>query len=159
MAAVYGLTNHVNSKVYVGCTKGKLNKRLREHRCLLRQGKHAEPDLQRDWTLHGEDAFTMEILESLPDDAPTALKRERELWWMDEMARAGRLYNRYRHSYALSPEANAKGVKNAHKKPGKRWTPEANLKRSLSQLGKPKGHGAKISATKRQKRALMEEIV
>lgn len=66
----------------------------------------------------------------------------------------GRLYNRHRVSFSLLPEAKAKGVLAAHKERGLRWTPEANLKRSLAQKGKPKGHGAKISATKRAKRSV-----
>lgn len=152
MAVVYGLTNIVNDRIYIGCTSSKAAKRFREHRCLLRNGKHLEPALQADWDLHGGHAFEFHILEVLPDGADIAVKREAELRWMDRVG--ARLYNTRRISYQLTPEARAKGVANAHLEPGNRWTPEANLKRSLAQKGKPKGHGAKISTTKRL-RALM----
>ena len=159
MVVIYGLTNKKTSKVYIGCTKDA-HKRYREHRCLLRNGKHAEPDLQSDWVAHGEQSFELHVLETLPHNTSVAVKRERELWWMDVLAGEGRLYNRYRHSFQLSPEARKLGAANAHKVAGQRWTKEANEKRSLSQVGKPKGHGAKISATKRANRLRQaDEIV
>jgi group I intron endonuclease len=148
MALVYGFTNTVNQRVYIGCTKYDLAKRAREHRCLLRNGKHTEPALQADWDRYGSDAFDMRVLEEVADDIKA--RREAELRWMDAVG--DRLYNTLRISYQLTPEARAKGVANAHNEPGLRWTPEANLKRRLAQLGKPKGHGAKISATKRLRR-------
>src|SRR5215469_15865242 len=139
MALVYGFTNTVNGRIYIGCTRFKLAKRAREHRCLLRNGKHTELALQADWDLHGSDAFAMRVLEEVADDI--GARREAELRWMDTVGE--RLYNSLRVSYQLSAAAMAKGVANAHNEPGNRWTPEANLKRSLAQKGKPKGHGAK----------------
>lgn len=165
MAIVYALKNLTNGKCYVGCTKGNLAKRLREHRCMLRAGKHAEPDLQADWTRLGEAKFKMILLEELPPGASTAAKREAELSWMKDFGeRRGVpegtfLYNRYRHSFALSPEAIAKGVKAAWAMPdaaAKRHTPELRERRRQAQLGKPKGHGAKISATKQRRKVERE---
>jgi hypothetical protein len=71
---------------------------------------------------------------------------------MDNYASNGLLYNEHRISMRPSDAAIQRGVANAHLSPGKRWTVEANEKRSLAQKGIPKGHGAKISATKRAKR-------
>ena len=152
MALIYGLVNIVTGSVYVGCTKHDVGKRMREHRCLLKAGKHQELSLQADWSEFGPDAFEMRVLETLPPGSPLTVKREAELRWMDRYE--GRLYNRHRVSFALLPEATAKGVLASHKERGLRWTPEANLKRSLAQKGKPKGHGAKISATKRARRSV-----
>lgn len=152
MATVYALTCYRNGMAYIGCTAGKIGKRMREHRCLLNAGKHAEAKLQRDWTSFGPSAFAMIVLETLPPDASVALKREAELRWMHHYENEGRLYNRNKSSFSGTPEAikawNAAGRNTI----GDRWSSEANLKRSLTQLGKPKGHGAKISATKRAKR-------
>ena len=147
MAVVYGIRNKLTGFVYVGCTAGKLAKRMREHRCLLNNWKHTATLLQTDWHKYGEAEFEIVTLETLPQEATVVTKRVRELYWMQFYSTS--LYNAFQNSFAPTPEAIAKGVANAHKERGNRWTPEANEKRRLAQLGKPKGHGAKISATKR----------
>lgn len=155
MAVIYGIVHKVSLKAYVGCTSGKPAKRFREHRCLLNGGKHSEPGLQADWAAFGPSAFMLVIFEEL-GDASLPMKREAELRWMDKLAPHGLLYNTRRVSFSPSAEAAMKGVANAHKERGNRWTAEANEKRRLSQLGKPKGHGAKISATKQAKKIAMQ---
>jgi hypothetical protein len=150
MAIIYGLVHVPSGRVYVGCTKGKPAKRLREHRCLLNQGKHNEPDLQRDWLKDGEGAFKMKVLEQLPIGVSLVLKREAELRWMDCFRGLGLLYNQRRLSFQLTPEAMRKGVANAQLKPGNRWTPEVNEKRRLAMLGRKLNTGPKISATKKR---------
>lgn len=130
--------------VYIGCTSGKLSKRLREHRSLLKSGKHTCKPFQDDFNKYGGDLFIRPI-----EEVSIENRRERELYWMHH--RIDRVYNEHFISFRPSDEAIRKGVANAHKEPGKRWTPEANEKRRLAQLGIPKGHGAKISATKRAK--------
>jgi hypothetical protein len=150
MAVIYGLVHGESKRVYVGCTKGKVAKRLREHRCLLKAGKHAEPELQRDWAAHGEQSFTMMVLEEVGDSISD--RRDAEKKWMKNFNDRGLLYNRNLCSFELSPEATAMGIEASRHVQGRRWTPEANEKRRLAQLGKPKGQGAKISATKRAKR-------
>jgi hypothetical protein len=166
MAAVYGIVHLASMKTLVGSvgdgrantirlyksTKAKLSKRFREHRCLLNQGKHAEPELQNDWNQYGPSAFAMRLLEEIEGSVES--KREAELRWMANLDKQGLLYNQTRLAYALSPEAMKKGVEASRHVIGNRWTPEANEKRRLAQLGKPKGHGAKISATKRAKRMM-----
>lgn len=152
MVSIYALKCTANDFAYVGCTKGKLSKRMREHRCLLGQGKHSEQLLQHDWNRLGECSFAMVELQRLPDDACVADKRRAELSWMEDFAQRGRLYNSNRTSFAPTPEAIRMGIAVAHRERGNRWTPEANEKRRQAQLGKPKGHGAKISATKQAQR-------
>ena len=144
--AFQGVDIYFDPKAYVGCTAGKLSKRLREHRCLLKAGKHTCKPLQEDYTSKGVN-LRIEALEVVPKE----IRQERELYAMKLFAGMGRLYNEHLISFRPSDEAIRKGVANAHKEPGKRWTAEANEKRRLAQLGKPKGHGAKISATKRAK--------
>ena len=151
MDKIYELRCLINNYVYVGCTAGSLNKRMREHRCLLRANSHKCTKLQYDWKLYGEKAFTINILEELPD-ATLIVKREAELRWMKVFERSNTLYNLYLVSFRPCDDAIRKGVANAHKERGNRWTPEANQKRRDAQLGKPKGHGAKISATKQAKK-------
>lgn len=152
MAIIYALIHAQSFKHYIGCTKGKLAKRMREHRCLLNAGKHTCKPLQEDWTRYGESAFVAKIYDELPPDASLRDKRGRELYRMNALKDAGLLYNEHIVSFAPTPEATRKGIEASRHVAGNRWTPEANLKRSLAQKGKPKGHGAKISATKRARK-------
>lgn len=154
MILIYAIECHVNGCAYVGCTAAKLGKRMREHRCLLKQRKHTATRMVADWHRFGDGAFSARVLESLPDTASVEEKRKCETKWMDEYDQDGRLYNPNKISFTLTPEARAKGIVCAHNSPGNRWTPEANAKRRAAQLGIPKGHGAKISATKQAKRAM-----
>jgi len=160
MAVIYGLVNVATRMTYVGCTAGKLAKRFREHRCLLNNNKHSEPILQKDWTNYGSNAFSMEVLEQLPEAPVTAQKREAELRWMAKLEAEGLLYNTSKLSFQPSPEATRKGIE-ASRTAGRPVSPEGRLKRRLSQLGVPKNHGHKISETKRKNRLLRksDEIV
>ena len=108
MPYVYAIKHKASGYIYVGCTKGKLAKRMREHRCLLNQGRHSCPLMQVDWNRDGEDGFEMTPLESLPEDANVVLKRVRELYWMQ--VHAEKLYNQHQTSFAPQPWAIAKGV-------------------------------------------------
>ena len=152
MITIYGVTCKPNGKHYVGSTKAKLGKRMREHRCLLRNGKHACAEMQSDWQQFGESNFAAVELEIFLYDESLPTRREAELKWMDHFKSKGLLYNEHLISMRPSEEARQRGVANAHNEPGNRWTPEANEKRRQAQLGIPKGHGAKISATKRARR-------
>ena len=101
MAVVYGIRNKLNGFVYVGCTKGKLAKRMREHKCLLNSWKHTATQLQLDWQKHGESAFEIVTLEMLPSDASVVTKRVRELYWMQFYSTT--LYNAFQNSFAPTP--------------------------------------------------------
>jgi hypothetical protein len=149
MVTIYGLVNIATNDTYVGCTAGKLGKRMREHRCLLNAGKHAAKRLQSDWNELGPSGFRLNVLEALPSDVSVVLKRERELHWMRHYLEQGRLYNDNRTSFQPPNEAPAKAAAQ-RKANGYRPSEESNQKRRLAQIGKPKGHGAKISETKKR---------
>lgn len=146
MAIVYALHFKDEFGVYIGCTRGNLAKRLREHRCLLRSGSHTCKALQARWTAERNDLVIYAFSECA-DDLDS--RRAAELAAMDKVGTA--LIND-RLSFRPDEEARKKGVANARGIIGERWSPEANEKRRAAQIGKPKGHGAKISATKRARR-------
>lgn len=152
MIKVYAVVCKDTGHAYIGITAGKLAKRFREHRCLARNGKHHAPQLNAQWALYGDAAFSIEVLQELQSDASLIEKREAELSWLKRYEAEGKLLNAMAVSFGLSKESMAKGVEASRTSTGNRWTPKANLKRSLAQLGIPKNHGAKISATKRAKR-------
>jgi GIY-YIG catalytic domain len=160
MAVIYGLVHIASGKTYIGCTAGKLAKRFREHRCLLNNGKHKETGLQLDWSIYGSNSFRIGVLEELPLHADVKTKREAEIRWMDALDAEGLLYNRFRASFGFTPEATRRGVE-ASRFAGRPVSAEGRLKRRMAQLGIPKNHGHKISATKRRNRMLRatEEIV
>lgn len=108
MAIVYAVRNRVTGKVYIGCTKGKLNKRLREHKSMLATRCHSSVEMQQDYDAGGWELFEGVELEELPDDANVVAKRAAELYWMQEFA--DKLYNCTQASFAPTPEAHAKGV-------------------------------------------------
>jgi group I intron endonuclease len=159
MIKIYGIRNLVTSNVYVGCTAAKLNKRMREHKCLLNANQHSSKLFQKEWLEYGQDKFEMITFEELPDNASVVDKRVAELYWMQKYQ--DKLYNAYQNSFAPTEEARIKGVESrANQLRGSTQTPESNLKRRLAQVGIPKGHGAKISATKQLKKAMLnDEIV
>ena len=105
MITIYGLVNFITGETYVGCTAGKLNKRMREHRCLLNANKHAAKRLQTAWNDLGPSGFRLNVLESLPKDSSVITKRERELFWMKTLKSEGKLYNDNETSFS-PPNSN-----------------------------------------------------
>lgn len=146
MVQIYAFENIVSGLAYIGCTKGKLNKRAREHRCLLRAGRHTDRNLQREWNSCGGQGFEMRLLEEVGVD----VRVEAELRWMKAFKVAGSLLNQHEISFRPPPGAAAKAVA-ARAANGYRPSAASNEKRRAAQLGIPKGHGAKISAAKRAK--------
>ena len=150
MVTIYALTCVVNGMAYIGCTSSSIGKRFREHRTLLKSGKHSEKDLLLDWQTYGAEQFRMESLIELEEDVSLHIKRAMEKWAMQRYKAAGLMYNKNECCFEPVREATLRGVPMAHLVPGKRWTPEANMKRRMAQLGIPKNHGDKISATKKR---------
>lgn len=154
IATCYALTCRPTGKAYIGITLGKMAKRMREHRCLLRAGKHTSALLQADWDHHGETEFDCITLAQAEVEPTVGNLRQIEQQWIDQYVEAGKLYNAYKTSFRVPDRVWRMGIQCAHNEPGNRWTPEANERRRIAQLGKPKGHGAKISATKQAKKAM-----
>ena len=149
MVTIYGLEDASTGAAYIGCTAGKPGKRMREHRSLLKAGKHSSTKLQEAWNDHAGQ-FQMKVLETMPAEVSVIEKRERELSWMKHYRAQGLLLNDNELSFRPPPDAPAKAAA-ARVANGYRPSAESNLKRRLAQLGRPKGHGDKISATKRAK--------
>ena len=145
MIKIYALGNNVDGKAYVGCTKNNLAKRMREHRCLLKNQKHNEKLLQDAWNTYGESSFSMMVLEELLDTASVIEKREAELKWFKIFDLESRLYNTNQKSFQA-----VKSDFGNYSNKGRKHTPEEIEKRRLAQIGKPKNHGHKISATKQR---------
>jgi hypothetical protein len=153
MVTIYKLYCIDTQQAYIGCTKGKLGKRMREHRCLLNGNKHTARTMQELWNILGSSAFRLESIETLPKDATTIDKRKREIFWMEHFEKQGLLLNDSKISFQPPHGAQQKAVA-ARVANGYRPSAESNEKRRLAQIGIPKGHGAKISATKQAKKWL-----
>jgi hypothetical protein len=137
MVVVYALRCVTTGEAYIGCTAGKLGKRMREHRCLLRSGKHKAVRLQTRWNELGPSGFHMEVVEALPNHADVLLRRERELHWLRSYSQQGLLLNEHMVSFSPPVGAQALAAK-ARVANGYRPSAESNLKRRMAQLGKPK---------------------
>ena len=149
MVTIYALTCLANGKAYIGCTRGKIAKRFREHRCLLDAGTHSEKLLLKDWQEHGKEMFWMETVMELEEDSSLHVLRGMEKFTMQRYKAMGLLYNTNESSFEPKREAIEKSLASNHRH--RPQTAEANLKRSLSQIGIPRNYGYKISATKRNK--------
>lgn len=79
MSGIYGIENIKNGKWYVGQAVNR-QKRINQHRWLLRNGKHANKELQNDWNLFGEKSFSFVKLEQ----CDLGHLSERERFWVDE---------------------------------------------------------------------------
>lgn len=57
---IYRITNTKNKKCYIGQSVQKNNKRINNHRYLLKANRHSNQHLQYAWNVYGSDAFLFE---------------------------------------------------------------------------------------------------
>lgn len=84
---VYQMKNHMNEKIFIGSSMNLPGSR--NSNCFqLKLKSHRNKELQEDWHLYGEDAFTFDILEAVnPEKVPQEDWREAvatlEEKWLD----------------------------------------------------------------------------
>ena len=149
MVTIYALTCIANGKAYIGCTRGKVGKRLREHRCNLNSGQHSEKLLLEDWRQYGAEMFVMESVVELEEDSSLHVLRAMEKFVMLRYKADGLLYNQNESSFEPTREAIHKSWL-IRPNLGRKMSEETKLKLRIAQLGIPKNHGDKISATKKR---------
>ena len=130
-SGIYAIRNTVTGRVYVGSAI-HLWRRWRGHRHHLKHGTHHAAILQRSWAKHGEDAFTFEVLEFVPDKADLLV---REQHWMDALGAAKR-------------KTGMNSRPNASNNLGFKMSAKSRAQLSASQRGKPRSpeYRAKIAA-------------
>lgn len=74
---IYTITNKINGKIYVGCSKN-IYSRWKSHRSELNCGKHVNLYLQNSWNLYGEENFIFEIKEKCEENQ--LIKKEK--YWI-----------------------------------------------------------------------------
>lgn len=119
---IYAITNIANDKQYVGQAINK-NKRLRDHRIMLKAGKHSNRYLQAAYNKYGSEKFIYTILEVITKtDNIIEVLTAREQYWMNTLNTV------QPNGYNLNPTAgNAIGFKH---------TEETKLKWSEQRKGK-----------------------
>lgn len=65
---VYIIKNKINGKIYVGSTADTFDRRWKNHRKKLREGKHHSKHLQASWNKYGEENFEFKVLEVTEDN-------------------------------------------------------------------------------------------
>src|SRR5690606_9140620 len=78
---IYSVVNNVNGKCYIGSSYN-LRRRRTDHLRALRDGKHPNKILQAAYKKYGEENFSFEFIEHVPD---TSLLIKREQAWVDFM--------------------------------------------------------------------------
>ena len=91
---IFIIKNDYNDKCYIETTQN-LKGAINSTKFKLKFGNHPNRELQKAWTEHGEDSFTIEILEKLEydkDETKTDYSEELnilELEWKDKLLKQG----------------------------------------------------------------------
>lgn len=85
---IYALENKVNGKKYIGQTQD-LSWRKVTHRGYLKNGKHANYKLQKDWNKYGEKAFEFFVIEY----CDRSVANEREMYYISLFDTVNNGYN------------------------------------------------------------------
>lgn len=104
-SGVYAILCRASGRQYTG-SSADIQKRWRQHKSMLRRGKHHSPPLQNAWNKYGEDAFEFVVLE----ECAVNLLLELEQHYIDQCCDG---YNcapvaGTRRGVPQSPEARAK---------------------------------------------------
>lgn len=63
---IYAITNKLNGKVYIGCSKN-IKTRFNSHKALLKKGIHHSTKLQQEWDQYGKESFDFSIIQEVED--------------------------------------------------------------------------------------------
>lgn len=94
---IYAIRNTVNGHLYIG-SSSHLERRIRDHKRLLRRSKHHSIRLQRAWDIYGAEAFTFEIIELVPDVDLLLMKEQHYIDTLDAFGE---------HGYNMLPKAGS----------------------------------------------------
>lgn len=131
---IYAITNIVNDKQYVGQAINK-NKRWRDHKIMLKAGKHRNRHLQSAYDKYGSENFIYTVLEVINAVINlTEVLTEREQFWINALDCADP------KGYNLNPTAgNAIGFKHSE---------ETKLRWSEQRKGKKRSEEFKLKISK-----------
>lgn len=116
-SGIYTITNKLNSRVYVGSAV-LIERRWKNHACMLQQDRHPSKLLQASWNKHGAPSFAFEIVEYV-DERENLISREQA--WIDRLSAFGP------SGYNLTPRAGSQL--------GFKMSDEAKAKMARAKLG------------------------
>jgi group I intron endonuclease len=118
---VYVIRNTISGRVYVGSAQS-IKARWAVHRHQLAHGRHHSKLLQLSWTKHGPEAFSFEIVETVPNASDLTA---REQYWIDALS-----------AFDPSWERGFNGHPTAGSPLGHKASPEARAAMSASRKGR-----------------------
>ena len=80
MIGIYKITNTISGKIYIGSSL-HVERRLTDHKYLLKNNKHHSIKLQNSWNKHGSENFKFEIIEECNDENYL----EREQYYLNKL--------------------------------------------------------------------------
>lgn len=93
MQGLYKIQNSITGKFYVGSSKN-IVKRLRDHKWMLKNGKHYNKHLQGSWNIHGEDNFIFSVIKEVVGSSSFLLEEEEQfIKSVDKEILYNKLYN------------------------------------------------------------------
>ena len=130
---IYAIKDAVGDCFYVGKTSISMHNRWLHHVSLLRRGIHFNRNLQTAWNEHGEENFSLEILEVVNDiSSLDALEKE----YVAKFKNNHMCFNLYDggHSHLTEEAKRMIGDKNRKHMTGKKRSEETRKRMSSSQL-------------------------
>jgi len=134
---IYKILNKIDGKFYIGSTCS-IDRRFKEHKRDLNNGKHHSIYLQRAWDKYGEDAFVFEVIhECFKEEV-----RDKEQYFLDHY----RSYN-YRIGYNMNRKVDSRE--------GRSMSLESRMRMSNSKKGRPSPRlGSRMSEEAKKKSSL-----
>lgn len=142
MIKIYKIENKITKKIYIGQTDRKyIGDRIGKHKYSLKNGKHKNKLMQKDFDLYGFESFEVSVLEELSD---YDLANKRERYFIDYFGGSG---SEFLYNLETGGRSGFKRLKEYSGMYGKNHSNETKKKISKARKGKPlsKEHAKKIS--------------
>ena len=132
ITGIYMIRCKINNKIYIGRSKN-IKDRWKQHKKELRNNKHCNKNIQKDWNKYGQDNFEFNIIVECEEDKLNELERK----YINEYKSCGFGYNmtfgKDENGAEIHTEETKKKMSESHM--GYNLTEETKKKMSESHMG------------------------